>query len=74
MALLAGGTEYLDDRLYNEKALKDMLPVAVISEIPPITNPQEERKQERKLWVGWATAAVVFATILAGSAISYLRG
>ena len=71
---LAGGTEYLDDRLYNEKALKQLLPVAVISEIPPITNAQEERKQERKLWVGWATAAIVFATILMGSAISYLRG
>jgi len=71
---LAGGTEYLDDRLYNEKALKELLPVAVISEIPPITNPQEEKKQERKLWVGWATAAIVFATILMGSAISYLRG
>jgi succinoglycan biosynthesis transport protein ExoP len=71
---LAGGTEFLDDRLYNEKALKDLLPVTVISEIPPITSPQEERKQERKLWVGWVTAGIVFATILAGSAISYLRG
>jgi polysaccharide biosynthesis transport protein len=71
---LAGGTEYLDDRLYSEKELKDLLPVAVISEIPPITHPQEERKQERKLWLGWATAAIVFATILMGSAISYLRG
>jgi polysaccharide biosynthesis transport protein len=71
---LAGGTEYLDDRLYNEKTLKDLLPVTVISEIPPITNPQEERKRERKLWMGWVTAAIVFATILAGSAISYLRG
>ena len=71
---LAGGTEFLDDRLYNEKALKDLLPVTVISEIPAITSPQEERKQDRKVWVGWATAGVVFATILAGSAISYLRG
>jgi len=71
---LAGGTEYLDDRVYHEKALKELLPVTVISEIPPITSPQEERKQERKLWVGWATAGIVFATILAGSAISYLRG
>jgi succinoglycan biosynthesis transport protein ExoP len=71
---LAGGTEFLDDRLYNEKALKDLLPVNVISEIPPITSPQEERNQERKHWVGWATAGIVFVTILAGSAISYLRG
>jgi succinoglycan biosynthesis transport protein ExoP len=72
--IVAGGTEFLDDRLYSEKALKELLPVAVISEIPPITSPQEERKQEAKLWVGWATAGFVFATILAGSAISYLRG
>jgi polysaccharide chain length determinant protein (PEP-CTERM system associated) len=72
--VLAGGTEYLDDRLYSEKALKDLLPVNVISEIPAITGPDEARKQERKLWVGWAAAGLVFATILAGSAISYLRG
>jgi succinoglycan biosynthesis transport protein ExoP len=72
--IVGGGTEFLDDRVYNEKILKQLLPVNVISEIPPITSPEEERKQERKLWVGWATAGIVFATILAGSAISYLRG
>jgi polysaccharide chain length determinant protein (PEP-CTERM system associated) len=71
---LAGGTEFLDDRLYNEKALKVLLPVDVISEIPPLTSPQEERKQARKLLGGWAAAALVFATILAGSAISFFRG
>jgi polysaccharide chain length determinant protein (PEP-CTERM system associated) len=72
--VVAGGTEFLDDRLYNEKELKELLPVTVISEIPAITSPEEERKQERKLWVGWAAAGLVFATILAGSAISYFRG
>jgi len=71
---LAGGTEYLDDRLYNEKALKALLPVSVISEIPTITSPEEERKQARKLWFGWAAAALVFTAILAGSAVSYFRG
>jgi hypothetical protein len=72
--LVAGGTEYLDDRLYNEKALKDLLPVAVISEIPAIISPEEERKQARKLWLSWVAAGLVFATILTGSAISYFRG
>jgi polysaccharide biosynthesis transport protein len=71
---VAGGIEYMDDRLHDEKALKKLLPVTVISEIPPITTPQEERKQERKLWVGWVAAGVVFTTILAGSAISFFRG
>ncbi len=41
---LAGGTEFLDDRLYNEKALKDLLPVTVISEIPPITSSPRGKK------------------------------
>src|SRR3984957_11545291 len=71
---LAGGTEFLDDRLHNEKALKDLLPVAVISEIPAITSPQEERKQARRVWLGWVAAGLVFTAILTGSAISYLRG
>jgi len=71
---LAGGTEFLDDRLYNEKELKQLLPVTVISEIPTITSPEEEKKQGRKLWVSWVAAGLVFATILAGSAISYFRG
>jgi hypothetical protein len=48
--------------------------VSVISEIPAITSPDEERKQERKLWVSWVAAGLVFATVLAGSAISFFRG
>ena len=71
---LAGGTEFLDDRLYNERELKELLPVTVISEIPAITSQEDERRQAKKLWISWATTGVVFATILAGSAISYLRG
>jgi polysaccharide biosynthesis transport protein len=71
---LAGGTEYLDDRLYNEKALKEILSMSVISEIPAITSPDEERKREKKLWVSWVAAGLVFATVLAGSAISFFRG
>jgi len=71
---LAGGTEFLDDRLYNEKALKGLLPVAVIAEIPAITGPEEDRKQKRNLWLSWVTAGFVFATVLAGSAISFFRG
>ena len=73
-ALVAGGTEFLDDRLYNEKALKDLLPVTVISEIPAITTLAEDRKQGKRIWMSWAATGLVFATILVGSAISYLRG
>lgn len=72
--VVAGAFEFLDDRMYNEKELKKMLPAQVIAEIPAIVSLSDEQRESRKLWLGWATAAVVFATILAGSAISYLRG
>jgi uncharacterized protein involved in exopolysaccharide biosynthesis len=72
--VLVGGTEYLDDRLYDEKGLKETLPVTVISDIPVISSQDEERRQERRLWLTWALAGLVIASILAGSAISFLRG
>jgi hypothetical protein len=66
--------EMMDDRLYGEKEIKDLLPVPVMSEIPVIVNPSDEVRAKRAMWLGWATAIVVFMTILAGSAFSYLRG
>jgi polysaccharide biosynthesis transport protein len=72
--VVAGAFEMGDDRIYNEKQIKELLPVAVMSEIPVIVNPSDERTNKKKVWVGWAAAALVFAVILAGSAISYLRG
>jgi polysaccharide biosynthesis transport protein len=72
--LVAGAFEFMDDRLYNEKELKQMLPAQVIAEIPAMVDLADQQRDTRQLWLGWATAALVFATILAGSAISFLRG
>jgi polysaccharide chain length determinant protein (PEP-CTERM system associated) len=72
--VVAGGFEMMDDRLYSEKEIKDLLPMALISEIPEISSPIDERRSKRRMWLGWATAAVVVTTILAGSAFSYFRG
>jgi len=72
--VVAGIFEMMDDRVYSEKELKELLPVAVISEIPVIMNPAMELSEKKIRWFGWATAAVVLATILAGSAFSYFRG
>jgi len=72
--IVAGGFEMMDHRIYDEKMLKDLLPVAIISEIPDITNPADEKRETLRIWRGWATAAVVLGTILLGSAYSYLRG
>jgi len=72
--VVAGGFEYMDDRLYSEKEIKNLLPVAIISEIPEILNLSDQQSRKRTTWLGWAMAALVFATILAGSAFSYLHG
>jgi len=72
--VVAGAFEFLDDRIYEEKELQKMLPIAVISEIPALPLASEQRQQRRRFWLGWATAAAVLGTILLGSAFSMLRG
>jgi len=66
--------EMLDDRLYSEQEIRKLLPVSVISELPVIADPAEEQAFHRKYWIGLATTAAVFVVILAGSAVSYLKG
>jgi uncharacterized protein involved in exopolysaccharide biosynthesis len=73
-AVVVGAFEMTDDRIYDEKQLQKLLPVAVISEIPSVAAPSDQRRERRMVWVGWATAAFVSVTILVGSALSYLRG
>jgi polysaccharide biosynthesis transport protein len=72
--VFAGAFEMMDDRIYDEKEFSKLLPVGVISEIPAIARPEDELRERRQLWLGWAVGAVVSATILVGSALSYLRG
>jgi polysaccharide chain length determinant protein (PEP-CTERM system associated) len=72
--VFAAGAEFIDDRLYDEKELKKMLPVVVISEIPDIVTAEEVSRQQKVVWLGRAAAGLVLASILLGTAISYLRG
>jgi len=71
---VVGASERMDDRVYDEKELKDLLPVPMITEIPVITTPSDQQKTKRRMRLGWATAALVLGSILAGSAFSFLRG
>src|SRR5271170_6669923 len=71
--VVAGSFEMMDDRIYDEKEFQKLLPVAVISEIPAIMAATDEQLERRRLWLGWAAAALVSAAILLGSALSYLR-
>jgi polysaccharide biosynthesis transport protein len=71
---VAGAFEMLDRRIHDEKELKKLLPVAILAEIPEVIGPIDEKTMRQRLWLGWATAAIVLCAILAGSAFSYLRG
>ena len=71
--LVAGGLEFIDDRLHSEKAIKALLPMKVISEIPDILTPSDERRSKRATWLEWTASVLVFGIILAGSAYSYLK-
>jgi succinoglycan biosynthesis transport protein ExoP len=66
--------EFLDDRMHGEKELKALLPVKVMAEIPEIEKPGEQERQKRRIVMGWATATVIAVVIVAGSAVSFLRG
>lgn len=72
--IVVGGFELMDDRMHYEKEIKALLPTAIISEIPEILTPSDEGSSKRRIALGWATATLVFATILAGSAFTYIRG
>jgi succinoglycan biosynthesis transport protein ExoP len=66
--------EMLDDRVFSETELRKLLPVSVLSELPVVHDPADDRKQQRKAWIGWATTGVVVVAILAGSIVSYFKG
>ncbi len=71
--LIAGAFEYFDDRLHDDKDIKELLNAVVISELPEITDSVEDKLHKRRMIFGWATAAVVLCTILVGSAVSILH-
>ena len=71
---VAWAFETMDDRVYSEQELRKLLPVSVISELPVIGDPADARTLQRRQRISWATTAAVFVLILAGSAVSYLKG
>ena len=71
--MVAGVLEFMDDRLHSEKEIKDLLPIAVISEIPEILSPSDERTGKKRILLGWGMAAGVAVVILVGSAFNYLH-
>jgi polysaccharide biosynthesis transport protein len=70
---VAGGLEFIDDRLHSEKGIKALLPMKVISEIPEVLTSSDERKSKKRMLLAWTMTAFVFVCILAGSVVSFLH-
>lgn len=71
--LVVVALEFFDDRMHSDKEIRKLLPVAVISEIPAIECAADELDSRKRVVLGWTVAALVFVTILAGTAFSYLH-
>lgn len=71
--LVAGGLEFLDDRIYSEQEIKRLVPVAILSEIPEIRLASDVKGSMRRAALGWSVAILVVTTVVAGSVISYLH-
>jgi polysaccharide chain length determinant protein (PEP-CTERM system associated) len=71
--LVVGCFELMDDRLYSEKEIKALLPTTILADIPEVVIPSDELNRKKRMALGWAMAALVAGTILAGSAFSYLH-
>lgn len=72
--VVAGAAEFLDGRLYSETAIEKLLPVDIISEIPPIKTTEELRVERKGNWLALAATGMIGVVILFGSAVSFLRG
>ena len=48
-AVVVGGFEFMDDRLHSEKEIKALLPMKVISEIPEVLTPSDERRSRKRM-------------------------
>jgi len=66
--------ELTDDRIYSEKELKKLLPGNVLTEIPPLFTPEEDKRQRRRAWRDLLVVSTIFFCIMAGVAMNYLRG
>jgi polysaccharide biosynthesis transport protein len=71
--MVAGGLEFFDDRMHDDRAIKALLPMKILSEIPEIVTPAEERSSRKSMRLQWAASALVVLIILVGSAFSYMR-
>lgn len=71
--LVVAAFEYFDDRLRDEREIRELLPVSMISDIPEIQSSQELKANKIRFALEWSTGALVLAVIAAGALYSFFR-
>lgn len=72
--LAAAGTEFAGGKVYTEREIKKIVPFEVIAEIPSLETAEEQSASRRNNRLAAVAAVVIMTCILAGTAITYLRG
>jgi len=70
----AAGMEIIGGRVHTEREIKKLVPYEIFAEIPVLQTPTEQASVKRGNLVAGAAGALILFCILAGSAITYLRG
>lgn len=70
----AVGAELFDGRIYSDKEIRKLVPVAVLADIPRIALSSEEAHTRKANLAAWVATAASLCCILAGTAFSYFRG
>jgi polysaccharide chain length determinant protein (PEP-CTERM system associated) len=70
----AAGSEIIGGKVHTEREIKKIVPFEIFAEIPTLQTAAEQTAERRSALLAGATGAVILFCILAGSAITYLRG
>lgn len=68
--------EFTDERLFDEQAVKSLIPrdVPLLARIPPLRTAQEKTQRSWKIASEWVVGATVLIAIAGITALAYLRG
>ena len=71
---LTAAMEFFDGRIYSQEALRKLIPLDVLCEVPSIDTPHDLRMTHWRSRLELGFAGLVVVCIVAGSALSFLRG
>lgn len=68
------GFEMIDDRIYRERDLTELVGAPVLADIPPLPTVWEQRKQTWRRRLEWLAGSVLLLTMAAGSFVAMYWG